>query len=80
MFLALFNFTPVPRHDYRIGLPADGVWREILNSDAEHYGGSGMGNFGGVTAAPVPFHDRPFSAAFTLPPLAFLLLKHTRGK
>ena len=79
-FLALCNFTPVPRHDYRIGLPADGVWREILNSDAEHYGGSGMGNFGGVTAAPVPFHDRPFSAAFTLPPLAFLLLKHTRGK
>jgi 1,4-alpha-glucan branching enzyme len=76
--LALCNFTPVPRHDYRIGLPADGVWTEILNSDAEHYGGSGMGNFGGVTAAPVPFHDRPFSAAFTLPPLAFLLLKHKK--
>lgn len=79
-FLALCNFTPVPRHDYRIGLPAGGVWTEILNSDAEYYGGSGMGNFGGVTAAPVPFHDRPFSAVFTLPPLAFLFLKHKRGE
>jgi 1,4-alpha-glucan branching enzyme len=76
ILIALCNFTPVPRHDYRIGLPAGGVWKEILNSDAECYGGSGLGNFGAVTAGPVPFHHRPFSASVTLPPLAFLLLKH----
>jgi 1,4-alpha-glucan branching enzyme len=78
--LAICNFTPVPRHDYRIGLPSDGVWTEILNSDAGHYGGSGMGNYGAVTADPVPFHGRPFSALFTLPPLGFLLLKHRGGE
>ena len=78
--LAICNCTPVPRHDYRIGLPAGGVWTEILNSDAEHYGGSGMGNFGAVNASPVRFHGRPFSAAFTLPPLGFLLLKNKGGK
>ena len=77
--LAICNCTPVPRHAYRIGLPAGGVWKEILNSDADWYGGSGMGNFGTLTADPVPCHDRPFSAAFTLPPLAFLLLKHEGG-
>lgn len=77
--LAICNFTPVPRHIYRIGLPEGGVWTELLNSDAEIYGGSGLGNFGEVTAEPVPCHDRPFSAAFTLPPLGFLLLKHQGG-
>jgi 1,4-alpha-glucan branching enzyme len=74
--LAICNFTPVPRKDYRIGLPAPGVWTEVLNSDSEHYCGSGMGNFGSVATVPVPFHGRPFSAEFTLPPLAFLLFKH----
>ncbi|HON82179.1 MAG TPA: 1,4-alpha-glucan branching protein GlgB [Methanoregulaceae archaeon] len=74
--LAICNFTPVPRNDYRIGLPTEGVWTEILNSDSEYYCGSGMGNFGSVSTVPVPFHGRPFSAEFTLPPLAFLLLKH----
>ncbi|MGV8087504.1 MAG: 1,4-alpha-glucan branching protein GlgB, partial [Methanomicrobiales archaeon] len=78
--IAICNFTPIPRQDYRIGLPAGGEWTELLNSDAGHYGGSGIGNLGSVKADPVPFHDRPFSAAFTLPPLAFLLLKHRGGE
>jgi 1,4-alpha-glucan branching enzyme len=73
--LAIFNFTPVPRHGYRIGLPGGGPWKEILNSDAKYYGGSGMGNFGMIFAVPVAFHGRTFSAEFTLPPLAVLVLK-----
>lgn len=78
--LAVCNFTPVPRHDYRIGLPGGGEWTELLNSDAGHYGGSGMGNYGAVTADALPFHGRPYSAGFTLPPLGFLLLKHRGGE
>ncbi len=80
ILLAICNFTPIPRQDYRIGLPAGGEWIELLNSDAGHYGGSGIGNLGSVKADPVPFHDKPFSAAFILPPLAFLLLKHRGGE
>jgi len=64
------NFTPVPRHGYRIGLPWPGWWREILNTDAEIYGGSGIGNLGGVTANDIPSHGLPASAEVTLPPLA----------
>jgi 1,4-alpha-glucan branching enzyme len=78
--LAICNFTPVPRYDYRIGIPLGGVWSEILNSDSEYYGGSGVGNFGAVTADHVPCHGRPFSATFILPPLSFLLLKHQEGR
>ncbi|GAB4271688.1 MAG: 1,4-alpha-glucan branching protein GlgB [Deferrisomatales bacterium] len=70
--LAVFNMTPVPRYGYRVGVPCDGDWREVLNSDAEAYGGSGMGNLGRVTAEPVPWHGRPFSVSLTLPPLAGL--------
>jgi 1,4-alpha-glucan branching enzyme len=70
------NFTPVPRDNYRIGLPAPGRWREVLNSDATVYGGSGMGNFGAVTAHPEPSHGWPCSAALTLPPLATIYLVH----
>lgn len=69
------NFTPVPRHDYRVGAPKAGFWREILNSDAEHYGGSGQGNMGGVEASPLPFHGLPFSLTLTLPPLGLVFLK-----
>ncbi|MBN2123266.1 MAG: 1,4-alpha-glucan branching protein GlgB [Deltaproteobacteria bacterium] len=69
------NFTPVPRHNYRIGAPATGFWREVLNSDAEHYGGSGQGNMGGVEASPLPFHGLPFSLTLTLPPLGIVFLK-----
>ncbi len=64
------NFTPVPRVNYSLPLPAAGVWREILNTDAEHYGGSGMGNMGQITAKPEPRHGKPASAMMTLPPLS----------
>jgi 1,4-alpha-glucan branching enzyme len=69
------NFTPVPRHSYRVGVPEEGLWREILNSDAETYGGSGQGNQGMVVSCAVPAHGRPFSIAITLPPLATLFFK-----
>jgi 1,4-alpha-glucan branching enzyme len=69
------NFTPVPRHNYRIGVPRSGSWREVLNSDAAEHGGSGQGNLGGVVAAPLGFHGRPFSLSVTLPPLAIVFLK-----
>jgi len=73
--LVVCNFTPVPRPNYRVGVPKAGYWREIVNSDAHHYGGSGHGNLGGVEAAPIPFHGRRFSLNLTLPPLGILLLK-----
>jgi len=69
------NFTPIPRLNYRLGVPAGGFWREILNSDAQEYGGSGMGNLGGVLAEEEPVHGRPFSLNLTLPPLGALFLK-----
>jgi 1,4-alpha-glucan branching enzyme len=68
------NLTPVPRFEYRVGLPRDGRWIEILNSDSEHYGGSNMGNLGGVFAASEGHHGQPASAMLTLPPLATLIL------
>jgi 1,4-alpha-glucan branching enzyme len=64
------NFAAVPHHDYRLGLPATGSWREVLNTDAATYGGSGVGNLGSVTAIAEPWHGLPASAAVTLPPLA----------
>jgi 1,4-alpha-glucan branching enzyme len=70
LVLVVCNFTPVPRHNYRVGAPGEGVWREVLNSDASHYGGSGHGNLGEVEAAPVPHHGRSYSLMLTLPPLA----------
>jgi 1,4-alpha-glucan branching enzyme len=70
------NLTPVPRHNYRIGLPFPGRWRERLNSDAELYGGSGQGNLGGVETAPLPSHGFYQSVMLTLPPLSVLYLKH----
>jgi len=73
--LAVCNFTPVPRVNYVIGVPHGGYWREIANSDATLYCGGGMGNLGGVEAAPVPAHGRFHSLALTLPPLAVLYLK-----
>ncbi|MEW6166148.1 MAG: 1,4-alpha-glucan branching protein GlgB [Pseudomonadota bacterium] len=73
--VAVCNFTPVPRHNYRIGVPAGGYWREILNSDAPLYGGSGQGNLGGVDAAPVSMHGRYHSLTLTLPPLAIVCFK-----
>jgi 1,4-alpha-glucan branching enzyme len=73
--LAVCNFTPVPRTGYRVGVPDGGLWREILNSDSSHYGGSGMGNAGGFEAETVPMHERPFSLLLTLPPLGICLFK-----
>jgi 1,4-alpha-glucan branching enzyme len=73
--LIVCNFTPVPRYGYRVGVPSGGFWRELLNSDAQEYGGSGMGNLGGVHADAQPTHGRPFSVSLTLPPLSALFLK-----
>ena len=76
--LFVFNFTPVPRGDYRIGVPRAGFYHEILNSDAESYEGSGMGNLGGVRAEETPSHDQPYSVNVTLPPLSMVVLKRER--
>ncbi len=78
LIAAVFNFTPVPRLNYRVGVPRDGYWAEILNSDACEHGGSGQGNLGGVEATPVPFHGRPYSLNLTLPPLGAVFLKSER--
>ncbi|MBK9245813.1 MAG: 1,4-alpha-glucan branching protein GlgB [Burkholderiales bacterium] len=73
--LVVCNFTPVPRHAYRVGVPQPGYWRELANSDALAYGGSGMGNLGGVASEAVAAHGRPHSLSLTLPPLATVVLK-----
>lgn len=65
-----FNFTPVPREGYLVGVPCGGYWREVLNSDGGEYGGSGMGNAGGTTAEHIEHHGRPFRLNIVLPPLA----------
>ncbi|WP_159522743.1 1,4-alpha-glucan branching protein GlgB [Sunxiuqinia indica] len=67
--LVVANFTPVPQYNYRIGVPDDTKWVEILNSDATQYGGSGMGNFGGVEANPVAYHGEEQSINIMIPPL-----------
>ena len=69
------NFTPVPHHNYRVGVPEGGLWSEILNSDAKEYDGSGQGNFGAVGAETTSFHGRPYSVNITLPPLAIVYFK-----
>jgi len=69
------NFTPVPRHDFRIGVPRAGQWNEILNSDAPLYGGSGQGNLGRAVATPVAWHGREYSLNVTLPPLGIVIFK-----
>jgi len=73
--LVVLNFTPVPRQDYRVGVPQCGFWRELLNSDAEMYGGSNLGNGGGVQSEPVAAHGRQCSINLLVPPLAALYLK-----
>jgi 1,4-alpha-glucan branching enzyme len=70
----VLNFTPVPRSNYRLGVPRPGRWREALNTDAVDLGGSGQGNGGSVAAHPVGAHGRPFSLNLTLPPLGALIL------
>jgi len=73
--LAVLNYTPVVREGYRVGVPQGGEWRELLNSDAPVYGGSGVGNRGSVRAEPSPSHGREHSLELTLPPLGALFLK-----
>ncbi len=73
--IVVCNFTPVPRYNYHIGAPAGGFWQELLNSDGREYGGSGIGNGGGVWASPVGCHGRYFSLPLTLPPLSVIFLK-----
>jgi 1,4-alpha-glucan branching enzyme len=75
--LVACNFTPVPRPAYRVGVPHGGRWTEALNGDAELYGGSGWGNYGGVDAAFEPWHGRPWSLTLALPPLAAVFLTST---
>ena len=69
------NFTPVPRHGYRIGLPAAGTWREVFNSDSHFYAGSNVGNAGAIAAQPFPWMGHDQSTAITLPPLGALILR-----
>ena len=73
--LVVMNLTPIPRHHYRVGLPEAGFWEEVLNSDAEIYGGSNLGNLGGVTAEDYQVHAQPFSGQFTLPPLSIIAFR-----
>src|SRR6266702_4564554 len=73
--LVVCNFTPVAREAYRVGVPSDGYWRELLNSDASEYSGSGVGNLGGAKAEAHPAHGRPWSLTWRLPPLGALFLK-----
>ena len=77
VILVVCNFTPVTHFNYRIGVPQPGFWRELLNSDAKDYGGSGQGNLGGVEAAPIRFHGRPYSLTIVLPPLTTVFFKNT---
>jgi len=79
LIIMVCNYTPVPRFDYRVGAPEGGVWREILNSDAENYGGSGIGNLGQIEASPVAHHGRPCTLTITLPPLAIVYFKWQEG-
>jgi 1,4-alpha-glucan branching enzyme len=72
--LVVLNFTPIPRHNHRLGVPTPGVWREVLNTDAQAYGGSGQGNRGALDSVPVPAFGRPHSLVMTVPPLGALIL------
>ncbi len=75
--LVASNFTPVPRRGYRMGVPADGEWVEVLNSDSETYGGGGMGNPDPCHAEDVTWNGQPYSIKMTLPPLSVIYLKET---
>jgi 1,4-alpha-glucan branching enzyme len=74
--LTVFNFTPVPRHNYRVGVPRGGYWKEILNSDSKEYGGEDFGNLGGSDAVELPSHGRPYSLNLIVPPMGAVFLKN----
>ncbi len=76
--VAILNLTPAPHHQYRVGLPRAGKWCEVLNSDAAIYGGSNLGNLGGVTTEDFKWHNQSHSAEFTLPPLSVMVFKPER--
>jgi 1,4-alpha-glucan branching enzyme len=80
VILVVCNFTPVPRPNYRVGVPRGGYWREVLNSDARQYGGSGQGNIGGVDAAPISAHGRPYTLTIVVPPLATVFFRREAKK
>jgi 1,4-alpha-glucan branching enzyme len=75
ILLVICNFTPVPRYKYMVGVPVDGAWRLVLNSDDKKYGGSGLVKIVKVKAKKIPYNDRPYSISVTLPPLGVLFLK-----
>ena len=75
LVLVACNFTPLPRHNYRLGVPRPGYWKEVLNSDSKEYWGAGHGNLGGVESAPFGAHGRPHSLTVTLPPLGVVFFK-----
>jgi len=75
ILLVICNFTPVPRYKYMVGVPVDGAWRLVLNSDDKKYGGSGLVKNVKVKAKKIPYNDRPYSISVTLPPLGVLFLK-----
>ncbi|MBI4423292.1 MAG: alpha amylase C-terminal domain-containing protein, partial [Elusimicrobia bacterium] len=79
MLVFVSNFTPVPREGYRIGVPSPGRYDEVLNSDSSLYGGSNLGNAGGMEAEAVPWHGRPCSLPVTCPPLATVVFKHRKS-
>ena len=73
--LVVCNFTPVVRENYRMGILEEGVYQEIINSDAEKYGGSNITNPGDLHSSPTRWYDQPFSIELTLPPLGVIYLK-----
>ena len=75
--IVVANFTPVVRRDYRIGVPDDGIYAEVFNSDAEEFGGSGVINSGPLLSETIPWHDRDASLRITVPPLAVIFLAET---
>jgi 1,4-alpha-glucan branching enzyme len=77
LLVVVLNATPVVREGYIVGVPRAGFYKEVLNTDASHYGGSNVGNIGGQDAANDPRQGRPYSLCLTLPPLSALFLKWT---
>ncbi len=75
--VCIFNFSPVVRHPYRVGVPWSGYYSEIMNTDSSYFGGSNVGNLGGLNADPIPTHSLPYSVELSLGPLAAVLLKHS---
>jgi 1,4-alpha-glucan branching enzyme len=76
MVACVVNFAAIPHHDYRIGLPAAGTWTEVVNTDADVYAGSGVGNLGGVTAVDTASHGLPASASISVPPLGAVWFRY----